>query len=131
LKKTGIFILILHIFLCTETRSQSKAEINALRDVMSTGTPKNVYAFARDNHNEIQFVFSGLFLFYKTFISSQDMQRCTFTPSCSEYAIQAVKQEGVIIGILNAFDRLSRCNGLSPEEYNIDEQTHKFKDPLE
>lgn len=130
LKTIGIFILLLHFFFCNEVHSQSKAEINSFRDVMNIGSPKTIYTFARDNHNEIQFVFSGLFLFYKTFISSQDMQRCTFTPSCSEYAIQAVKQQGVIIGILNAFDRLSRCNGLSPEEYELDEQTNKFKDPL-
>jgi uncharacterized protein len=131
LKTICIFVIFIQVLLCTEARTQSKTEINSLRDVMNNDSPKTVYAIARDNHNEIQFVFSGLFLFYKTFISSQDMQRCTFTPSCSEYAIQAVKQQGVIIGILNAFDRLSRCNGLSPEEYYIDEQTHKFKDPLE
>ena len=131
LKTICIFVIFIQVFLCTEARSQSKTEIISLRDVMNNDSPKTIYAIARDNHNEIQFVFSGLFLFYKTFISSQDMQRCTFTPSCSEYAIHAVKQQGAIIGILNAFDRLSRCNGLSPEEYEIDEQTNKFKDPLE
>ena len=130
MKKIGLFVIILQVFLCTEARSQSKAEINALRDVMNTSTQKKIYTLAQNNHNEIQFVFSGLFLFYKTFISSQDMQRCVFAPSCSEYAIQAVKQQGVIIGILNAFDRLSRCNALSPEEYELDEQLNKFKDPL-
>jgi putative membrane protein insertion efficiency factor len=118
------------VFLFSEAVSQSKAEISALRDVMNPSTQKKVYTLTQNNHNEIQFVFSGLFLFYKTFISSQDMQRCVFTPSCSEYAIQAVKQQGVIIGILNAFDRLSRCNALSPEEYKLDEQLNKFKDPL-
>lgn len=130
LKKLYIFILILCVFLFNEAMSQSKAEINMLRDVMNTSSRKKVYALAQNNHNEIHFVFSGLFLFYKTFISSQDMQRCVFTPSCSEYAIQAVKQQGIIIGILNAFDRLSRCNALSPEEYELDEQVNKFKDPL-
>jgi putative membrane protein insertion efficiency factor len=130
LRRLHISVLILCVFLLTEVHSQNQNEITSLRDAMNSGSQKINYTIARDNHNEIQFVFSRLFLFYKTFISSQDMQRCVFTPSCSEYAIQALKQQGIIIGTLNAFDRLSRCNALSPEEYELDEQVNKFKDPL-
>ena len=101
-----------------------------MRNVMDVHQKKPDFTFTKNNHNELQTIFSGLFVFYKTFISSQDLQKCAFIPSCSEYAIRAVKQQGIIIGILNAFDRLSRCNGLSPEEYELDEQTNKFKDPL-
>ena len=73
--------------------------------------------------------FSSLFLVYKTFFSSQDLSVCTFTPSCSEFGILAVKQFGVVKGGIMTMDRLSRCNGLSPENYEIDKKTMLLKDP--
>ena len=78
------------------------------------------YSSAGNNTNEIQYLFSGLFLFYKFAVSSQDYNRCTFHPSCSEYGILAVKKCGALFGMLATLDRLQRCNGLSPEKYEID-----------
>jgi len=78
------------------------------------------FAFAKNNTNEVQYLFSGLFLFYKFAVSSQDNNKCTFSPSCSEYGMLAVKKKGPIIGILATLDRLQRCNGLSPTNYEID-----------
>ena len=80
----------------------------------------HTYEFAKGNTNELQAVFSGLFLFYKYAISSQDYNKCTFKPSCSEYGLMSVKKHGVIIGMLSTIDRLQRCNGLSPAKYEID-----------
>ncbi|MDO8368634.1 MAG: membrane protein insertion efficiency factor YidD [Saprospiraceae bacterium] len=88
------------------------------------------FSLSRENPNELQMVFSGLFLFYKSFLSSQDNQRCGFHPSCSEYGLEAVKKLGVIRGILCTCDRLSRCNGLSPEQYEIDIERRALKDPV-
>ena len=79
-----------------------------------------MYKEARENQNEIQMLFSGLFLTYKTVISSQDNNVCSFTPSCSEFGIQAVKRHGLIMGGVRTMDRLTRCNGLSPENYPVD-----------
>ena len=78
--------------------------------------------------NEIEFVFSGLYLCYKNFVSSQDINSCVFTPSCSTYSIHSIKNDGLIIGLLKTFDRLTRCNPLSPENYQIDKKTGKFLD---
>jgi len=91
---------------------------------------KDRYEHVHVNTNEVQFLFSGLFLFYKSFISSQDAQSCSFTPSCSVYALEAVKKQGVFKGMMNGFDRLSRCNSLSPEKYEIDPETKLLIDPL-
>ncbi|WP_085518392.1 membrane protein insertion efficiency factor YidD [Marivirga sericea] len=92
---------------------------------------RNQYEHVHVNTNEIQFVFSGLFLFYKSFISSQDAQSCSFIPSCSVYALEAVKKQGVLKGMMNGFDRLSRCNSLSPEKYEVDPETRLLIDPLQ
>ena len=81
---------------------------------------KKVYKEAKGNRNEVQYLFSGLFLFYKTFFSSQDLTVCTFTPSCSEFGILAIKKSGVVMGGIKTMDRLTRCNGLSPDKYTID-----------
>ena len=78
------------------------------------------YSFAKNNTNEIQYLFSGLFLFYKFAISSQDNNKCSFSPSCSEYGMLAIKKKGPIFGMLATFDRLQRCNGLSPQKYTFD-----------
>ncbi|WP_375580542.1 membrane protein insertion efficiency factor YidD [Marivirga tractuosa] len=91
---------------------------------------KNQYEHVHQNTNEVQLLFSGLFLFYKSFISSQDAQSCSFTPSCSVYALEAVKKQGVLKGMMNGFDRLSRCHSLAPEKYKVDPETNLLIDPL-
>ncbi len=47
--------------------------------------------------------------FYRTYISGADGSRCPMMPSCSEYAAQAVRKHGLIMGWIMACDRLVRC----------------------
>lgn len=119
---TVILYLCLSGLLCclsNGAKAQSRSEIERHRTVLPV-KPKRVYKEARENQNEIQMLFSGLFLTYKTVISSQDNNVCSFTPSCSEFGIQAVKRHGLIMGGVRTMDRLTRCNGLSPENYPVD-----------
>jgi putative membrane protein insertion efficiency factor len=88
------------------------------------------FTLSRENPNELQAVFSGLFLVYKAFFSSQDNQRCSFHPSCSEYGLESVKKLGVLRGMISTFDRLTRCNGFSPDQYEIDFEKRALKDPV-
>jgi hypothetical protein len=88
------------------------------------------FSLSQKNTNELQWVFSGLFLAYKSFISSQDYQRCSFHPSCSEYGLEAVKKLGVIRGLMCTCDRLTRCNGFSQDQYEIDMERRVLKDPV-
>jgi uncharacterized protein len=83
------------------------------------------------NSNEAKQVVSVLFLFYKEFISSQDIDACVFTPSCSVYAMESIKTYGLIEGLFNALDRLTRCHGFAKDYYHTHPQTHKFYDPIE
>ncbi|MBB5284725.1 hypothetical protein HNQ92_002873 [Rhabdobacter roseus] len=100
-------------------KAQSRPEIDRHRHVLPT-KPKRNYHEAKGNKNEVEALFSGLFLTYKTVFSSQDGNVCSFSPSCSEYGILAVKQHGLIMGGVRTMDRLTRCNGLSPEKYAMD-----------
>jgi len=87
------------------------------------------YPMTVDASNELLLILTAGFVFYKTFISSQDAVSCTFYPTCSVYALNSIKLNG-FLGILDAIDRLSRCNGLSPENYPIHESTHRLYDPV-
>ena len=50
---------------------------------------------------------------YQRFISPALGQRCRYYPSCSEYAIQAIRELGPIRGLILATWRLLRCSPFS------------------
>ena len=122
------YIVISFLLLSLLGAKNSFAQTDIYRNVVPDGNIKLVHNEAKNNKNEIEVVFSGLFLFYKTFFSSQDLTVCTFTPSCSEFGILAVKKFGLIKGGVMTMDRLTRCNGLSPSNYEVDKKTMLLKD---
>ncbi|MFN8428736.1 MAG: membrane protein insertion efficiency factor YidD [Spirosomataceae bacterium] len=122
------YIVISFLLLSLSGVKNSFAQTDIYRNVVPDGNIKLVHNEAKNNKNEIEVVFSGLFLFYKTFFSSQDLTVCTFTPSCSEFGILAVKKFGLIKGGVMTMDRLTRCNGLSPSNYEVDKKTMLLKD---
>jgi putative membrane protein insertion efficiency factor len=48
--------------------------------------------------------------FYKAAISPYLGDNCRFTPTCSEYAMQAIEKYGALKGIFMAIKRILRCN---------------------
>ncbi|HJX72003.1 MAG TPA: membrane protein insertion efficiency factor YidD [Bacteroidales bacterium] len=121
--------IILFLLVSISFYGQIEEDIMRFRQLNVIESADDKYPYARTYQNEMEFIFTRLFLFYKNFISSQDATSCTFTPSCSEYAILTIKEQGVIIGTMNFFDRFSRCNGLSPEHYNFDPEKRVLIDP--
>ena len=51
-----------------------------------------------------------LLRFYKSAVSPYLGNNCRFTPTCSEYAMQAVEKYGAAKGSWMALRRLLRCN---------------------
>lgn len=49
-------------------------------------------------------------VFYQRFISPFTPPSCRFTPSCSEYAKQAIMKHGPLKGLTLAVWRVLRCN---------------------
>lgn len=49
-------------------------------------------------------------VFYQKFITPYTPPSCRFTPTCSEYAKQALIKHGPIKGLLLAIWRILRCN---------------------
>jgi putative membrane protein insertion efficiency factor len=50
---------------------------------------------------------------YQRFISPLLPPRCKYYPTCSAYAVQAVREFGILRGLVLAGWRLLRCNPLS------------------
>lgn len=48
--------------------------------------------------------------FYKYCISPLKPPSCRFTPTCSEYAVQALKKYGLVKGLYLAVRRILRCH---------------------
>ena len=83
------------------------------------------------NKNEVDFIFSVVFIAYKELISSQDVDACVFTPSCSVYTIETIKKNGPLIGYLDAVDRLTRCNPGRSKNLPINKETGRYADPVQ
>jgi putative component of membrane protein insertase Oxa1/YidC/SpoIIIJ protein YidD len=124
----SIFI-ILPAFVC-RLYAQTPVEVNSFSKLFKPAEKKPDYSLKIDPTNEFKLLLTGGFAFYKTFVSSQDGVKCTFYPSCSVYALNTIKTNG-LIGVLDAIDRLTRCNGISPEKYHIHETTQRLYDPVE
>ena len=56
--------------------------------------------------------------FYRRAISPGLPRRCKYHPSCSAYAVEAVRRYGVLRGGVLAAWRLMRCNPLSDGGYD-------------
>jgi putative membrane protein insertion efficiency factor len=70
---------------------------------------------------------------YQRVISPALPRRCKYEPTCSRYAVQAVREYGILRGLVLASWRLLRCNpwshgGYDPVEaqslFEVDHATH-------
>ncbi len=55
---------------------------------------------------------------YRKYISPMKPQCCRFTPTCSEYAIEAFKKRGFFVGFGLMTWRILRCNPFSKAGYD-------------
>lgn len=58
----------------------------------------------------LKLIFIFLVYFYKFIISPFLPKSCKFTPTCSSYALQAVKKHGPLKGAALAANRIVRCH---------------------
>ncbi|MBQ9941385.1 MAG: membrane protein insertion efficiency factor YidD [Christensenellaceae bacterium] len=58
----------------------------------------------------MKYLLLGLVRFYRKAISPYTRASCRFTPTCSEYALQAISKYGAIKGGWLSIKRILRCN---------------------
>lgn len=64
-------------------------------------------------------LFIGLIRFYQKFISPlKRRSTCIYTPTCSEYAVQAIQKYGILKGGLLSVWRILRCNPFAKGGYD-------------
>ncbi len=83
---------------------------------MSRSLPSSIYQRV---HAALVWIVLLPVAFYRTVLSP--MKRapsCRFLPTCSEYAVEAVKQRGIVVGGGLAMWRVVRCNPLSRGGYD-------------
>ncbi len=65
--------------------------------------------------------------FYQRFISPGIPQRCKYEPTCSRYALDAIREYGILRGPVLAGWRLLRCNPWSYGGYDPVEAQRVFR----
>jgi hypothetical protein len=64
---------------------------------------------------------------YQRFISPALPRRCKYEPTCSAYAVQAVREYGILRGLVLAGWRLLRCNPWSHGGFDPPEAQRLFR----
>ena len=66
---------------------------------------------------------------YQRFLSPALPRSCRYHPSCSQYAVDALRSYGVLRGSVLAAWRIMRCNPLSDGGYDPVERQKLFRQP--
>ena len=129
----GLMAIVMIVFFLSESAvsGQEISDTTLLKTLYGHTVEKENYSsFIKNSESEITIVISAFFIVYKEFFSSQDVDACVFSPSCSGYMMEAISKKG-FIGILDGLDRLSRCHSLAGRhDYAFDPITKKYYDPL-
>lgn len=54
--------------------------------------------------------FCSIIFFYQKYISPLFPACCRFKPTCSQYALEAIKKYGIVKGFFLSIKRILRCN---------------------
>ena len=71
----------------------------------------------------------GLIRLYQRFISPGLGRNCRFSPSCSQYGIEAIRTHGCLKGLLLTGWRIARCNPLGRWGYDPVPEKGRWKNP--
>jgi len=58
----------------------------------------------------VELIFVGLIRFYQLAISPMTHASCRYTPTCSQYAVEAIRKYGPVNGGWLALKRIARCH---------------------
>ena len=63
-------------------------------------------------------VLINLIRFYQKYLSLMKSTKCPYTPSCSQYGLEAIQKYGAVKGGMLAVWRILRCNPFSRGGYD-------------
>lgn len=119
LNKYSIVLLLAIFCMVSQTQAQQlTADLNLIQTHAEQAPQKRYRAYTPltqkssflQKINPVQLTLSGLMFFYQNVLSSQFNAGCLYAPSCSEFGKCAIKNHGIVKGMLLTSDRLFRCN---------------------
>jgi len=66
----------------------------------------------------LKFICIKLIKFYQKAISPGLLNQCKYTPTCSQYTIEAIEEYGAIKGCFMGFKRILRCHPFAKGGYD-------------
>lgn len=83
--------------------------------------------------NPVGLLFGGTLYVYQNVLSKHISADCLFTPGCSEFSKQAIRENGLLKGTILTIDRVNRCNriaALDLKHYRVDPKINRYPDPV-
>jgi putative component of membrane protein insertase Oxa1/YidC/SpoIIIJ protein YidD len=126
---------------CSGQKDSFKSDIEQINSLLSQTPPdpfKRPYIYKDDPSlikkiNPVNLLIGGTLYIYQNVLSKHISADCLFIPSCSEFSKQAIKEDGLIKGILLSIDRLNRCNRIAAQDLkhtSVDQKTNRYPDPV-
>ena len=82
----------------------------------------------RPRHGLVAMIALAPIRLYQRFISPALPRRCRYEPTCSAYAVQAIREVGAVRGLVLAAWRLVRCNPFSDGGFDPVSDRRLFRD---
>jgi uncharacterized protein len=86
--------------------------------VSSTGVPREGSPPTRRLTRVLRTVAVAPVMIYQRIVSPAIPRRCKYEPTCSRYAVEAIREYGILRGLVLAGWRLLRCNPWSHGGYD-------------
>jgi putative membrane protein insertion efficiency factor len=146
MQKSVNSVLIISLFasvgvLCSAQQISVKSDVELIHAQLSRLDPdpfKRPYIYQHETsfikkYNPISLLIGSSLYVYQNVFSKHISADCLFTPSCSEFSKQAIKEFGLLKGTLLSIDRVNRCNRIAATDlkhYSLDTKTNRYPDPV-
>lgn len=133
---------ILTISICSHAQNSCfRSDIEHINIVLSQVQPdpfRRPYIYHNEpslfkKYNPVSLFLGGTLYIYQNVFSKHISADCLFTPSCSEFSKQAIKEYGILKGTLLSIDRVNRCNRIAATDlknYTVDQTSKRYPDPV-
>jgi putative membrane protein insertion efficiency factor len=126
---------------CSAQQVTVKSDIDLIHAQLSMIDPdpfKRPYIYQHETsfikkYNPISFLLGSSLYIYQNVFSKHISADCLFTPSCSEFSKQAIKEYGLLKGTLLSIERVNRCNRIAATDLShseVDPKTNRYSDPV-
>jgi putative component of membrane protein insertase Oxa1/YidC/SpoIIIJ protein YidD len=126
---------------CTAQSSMFRSDIEQINIQLAQpeqGRLRRSYIYENEHSiikkfNPVGLLLGGALYVYQNVLSKHISADCLYTPSCSEFCKQAIKETGLLKGTMLTIDRLNRCNRIAAQDlkqYSVDPKTGRYPDPV-